>query len=446
MFKKVCDLKLVNDFIIPKINSFIGTGSTKAIFKNMSFLATGTLIAQFIGFILAPIITRIYTPEDFGVLAIFTSILVLIVPLVTFRYSVAIPLPKNQGLAVNLVVLCLAITVIISLLFGILFYFYSDIIFKLISMPELISYWRLLVLGIFGVGLYETFSSWALREKNFKVLAHTKINQNISGNLTKIALGLLAFKPLGLLVGEVITQVAGFSTILWKSKTNLKKEIKSISKGRLIFLMKYYINFPKYQIGSRFLMAGSSKAPLFFMVTIFNPSVTGQLSLAVTVLAVPMSLIGTAVGKAYYAEVASIGHKVPQKVKKITTDITKKMFKLSLLPFVILLFGGPWLFAFIFGSDWTEAGWFSSMLSFSLLTQFISSPIVNTLSVFRKEEYYLIINMVRVLLIIVAFTISYLFNLNPLITVLVYSIFISIHRLFVYYKILSIIDKEIEND
>lgn len=418
---------------------FLQKNSSGAIFRNMAYLSTGTAGAQALGFLLTPIVTRIYTPEHFGILAIFTSMLALVVPLVTLRYSVAIPLPKNSGLAVNIVVLCLSITLVMSAILGLVFFEFGEAIFNLVSMPELIPYWWVLSIGILGTGLYETFSSWALREKQFKILARTKINQTVSGNLVKIGLGLLAMKPIGLLIGQVISQAAGFMTILWKSRKRLKKGLERVTKSRILLLAKYYSNFPKFQIGSRFLLAFSSQAPLFFMVSLFNPEVTGQLSLALTVLAIPMALIGRSVGQAYYAEIAEIGPKFPRKIEKITKDISKKLFFVSLVPFVILLIGGPWLFTIIFGSEWTEAGWYASMLSISLLSQFLSSPIANTLSVFRKEDYYLKINMVRTLIIIIAFGISYLLSLNALYTVLTYSIFITIHRFLVYSTILRMV-------
>lgn len=428
--------------LLPKFvrKQFSQKSSDGAIMRNMAYLASGTGGAQAIGFLLTPIVTRIYTPEDFGVLAIFATILALIIPLVTLRYSVAIPLPSNSGLAYNLVSVCLAITFVISMLIVVIFLLFGDLIFNLVSMPELKPHWWLLVLGVLGAGLYETFSSWAVREKAFKILARTKVNQTVSGNLFKIGLGLLALKPIGLLVGHVVKQAAGITTIIWKSRKNLMEGVKYIRKDRIVFLLKYYSTFPKYQIGSRLLLAFTMQAPLLFMVKLFDATVTGRLALSLTVLAIPMRLVGHSVGQAYFAEIAAIGPKRPKKIQNITRKITKKLFIISFIPFIVLFIGGPWLFTIIFGENWTQAGWFASALSISLLAQFVAGPITNTLSVFRREDYFLKLNIVRVGMIIVAFGIAFVYNVNPFKTIVIYSILLTLHYIFVYLIIIKVVN------
>lgn len=426
--------------LLPEVvrKQFTQKNSDRAIMRNIAYLTSGTAGAQALGFLLTPIVTRIYSPDSFGVLAIFATVLSLIVPLVTFRYSVAIPLPSNSGLAFNLVSLCLGITLGVSLIAGTIFWLFGDWIFTLLSMPELSPYWWLLVLGILGTGLYETFSSWAIREKAFKILARTKVNQAVSGNLVKIGLGLLALKSMGLFVGHVVKQAAGTTTIFWKARKELLDGIKYVTIDRIKFLMKYYSTFPKYQIGSRFLLAFAMKAPLLFMVNLFDSGVTGQLSLSMTVLAIPMSLVGSSVGKAYFAEIAAIGPKKPHKIQKITRKITKKLFLVSIVPFFVLLLGGPWLFSILFGENWTQAGWFASALSISLLAQFVAGPIVNTLSVYRMEDYYLKLNLLRIGVLLFVFGTAYIYNFSAFNTILMYSIFLTIFYLFVYWLIMKV--------
>lgn len=424
-------------------DSFIGTGSTADIIKNMAVLASGTAFAKLIAFILTPIITRIYTPEDFGLLAIFTSTLALMAPLITFRYSVTIPLPSNTGLAVNILVLTIAITIFISGLFTTVLYLGGDLIFGVFSMPQLANLWWLLGIGVFFIGLYESLSSMAVREKMFSTLSRTKIHRAVFGSLTQIGFGLLGVKPLGLLIGNVVSQSAGFLTIFRKVKQIIINEINTVSLSRLKFLAKWYIAFPKFQIGSRFLLALSSKLPIIFVAYIYDPDATGQLSLSLMVVAIPMSLVGEAIGKAYYSEIAEIGRKKTGQIKQITDQLTKKMFFVSLIPFLVLLVFSPVLFEIVFGENWIEAGWLTSALSFSLISQFISSPISNTLSVFRKEDYYLKIQIFRIILVSICFLLGYSLGFSLLVTILMYSLTLFCHRLVVLIAIRKIISNEI---
>ena len=103
----------------------------------------------------------------------------------------------------------------------------------------------------------------------------------------------------------------------------------------------------------------------------------------------------------------------------------------SIPPFLILVFFGPWLFEVLFGAIWREAGTFSSILAVYLVTQFISTPLVNALSVFEKQLMFLMINIVRIAVLIIIFGISYVLQLSSENTILVYSLSLSLHSIFI---------------
>lgn len=159
-------------------------------------LASGSAAAKVIGVVTVPVITRLYLPEHFGVLSVFTAIAALLVPFGTLRYSMAIPLPKRDGTATNLVVLCGLCLLVMSALTFLIFWLSAPAILRLLSMDEMLPYWWLLPLAIAGTGLYELLSNWAVREKAFKPLARTKVWQAIIGGSFKIGLGFLGIKPL----------------------------------------------------------------------------------------------------------------------------------------------------------------------------------------------------------------------------------------------------------
>jgi len=138
-------------------------------------LASGSAGAKAIGALSVPVITRIYLPEHFGVLAVFTSLTALLVPFGTLRYSMALPLPKRDGTALNLAVLCASTLLTVSLLAALVFWIAAPYLLDLLSMPELLPFWWLLPLAIFGTGLYELLSHWAVRDKAFKRLPRAPV-------------------------------------------------------------------------------------------------------------------------------------------------------------------------------------------------------------------------------------------------------------------------------
>jgi len=430
--------------MISKITSLIqtswnSTSASGSIFRNMATLASGAVMVRIITVASMPVITRIYLPEHMGVLSLFSALSAMLVPLGTLRYSSAIPLPKRDGIALNLAVLCavtlLSVTAIIALVFAIV----APNLLRTLSMEQLLPYWWLLPLAILGAGLYDILQNWAVRTKSFRIITETQVSQAIIGSSVKIGLGALGLKPLGLLIGEIFLQAGGilsFSRNFWPTFSHNRRWLTA---GHLQFVAFRYSDFPKYRFPSQFLLILATKAPLFYYAWQFGPDTAGQLGLALGMLALPMTLFGQSTGQAYYAEIARIGNKQPEKIYQITRIITKKLFIASIAPFVVILTASPLLFSIVFGGNWKTAGNFAAILSFYLLAQFISSPLVNVLTVFDKQHLFLFINISRVCGIMSLFAIAHFFQLDPLNTLCFYSGFQTLFYIFLSVIVFSVV-------
>jgi len=431
----------IKNRILKKWNS---DDSLSSIFKNMIILTSGTFIARIISVITVPIITRIYIPEDFGVLAVFTAVTSLIVPLGTFRYCMAIPLPRSNGIATNITMLSLYLLFALSLLTLFLFIFFSAVFFPLLGMDVLVPYWWLFPIFLMGAGVYEIFSFWVIREKAYKALAKTKVLQITIGHFVKIGLGLIGLKPIGLLLGHIITQAGGIISLLRVFYQKIKDNQKAVTLKRMKFVLRYYVDFPMYRMPSQFFLALAVKAPLLFFAWNYSAELTGQIGLAFTVLALPISLFGKTTGLAYYGEIAKIGKKDPVRIQNITINLIKKLFIMSVLPFIILFLFGPWIFSIAFGDIWRDAGVFASILSFYLLAQFVYSPIGNTIfNVLGRQSTVLALNVFRVLLILSVFLLAYILQLNATKTLYIFSAILSIYYYFGLYVVMNVIKKSI---
>jgi O-antigen/teichoic acid export membrane protein len=426
-----------------KFSEKFGTGSEGAIFRNMAKLVTGDGIARVIGLATTPIITRIYLPEHMGVLSVFTAIIAIIAPLATFRYSTAIPLPKNDGLALNLVTLSFSILLTTTTLTFLVFALFSPQLLSLFSMEQLIPFWYLIPIAFFGTGCYELLSQWTVRKKSFSVLAKTKISQKVVGAFAKILLGLLGLKPLGLLIGQVFTQAGGILSLAKNFQKGFNNSSNQISKKRVLFLSKWYSGFPKYRVPSQFLLTLTGKTPLLFFAWKYNSEVTGQIGLALMMLSLPITLIGASTGKAFYAEIAVIGKKRANEIFLITTRIIKKLSLLSIIPFILIVILGPWLFQNIFGDLWREAGVFARYLSIYLLAQFVYSPISEGIfNVFEKQSLVLAVEISRLTITFIIFLIAHLTNATPNYTLMLYSLGLTLHYSISTIILMNIIKKK----
>ena len=188
--------------------------------RNVLKLAGGTAGSQVITVAAAPILTRLYGPASFGILATFSSILALLNVVSSLRYELAIVVPEEDDEAIELVWLCLVLVGISTSLTALGVVLLGNQLVSLLQQPALKSLLWLLPVGVLLTGVYQPLSYWAIRRKQFGLLAQTKFRQSIFGVATNLALAPLG--TIGLLLGQIVSQSAGFVTILRKSITILR--------------------------------------------------------------------------------------------------------------------------------------------------------------------------------------------------------------------------------
>ena len=126
--------------------------------RGVSVLVGGTAGAQVLLVLAAPLLTRLYSPEDFGLLAVYASLLALIGVISSLRYELAIPLPEDDGEAANVAVLCLILVVISTILTGVLVLLMGSVIAAALGVPTLAGYLWLLPVGVLLTGFYSLFN------------------------------------------------------------------------------------------------------------------------------------------------------------------------------------------------------------------------------------------------------------------------------------------------
>jgi O-antigen/teichoic acid export membrane protein len=119
----------------------------------------------------------------------------------------------------------------------------------------------------------------------------------------------------------------------------------------------------------------------------------------------PVNILGQAIGKAYFAEVAQLSRRAPRQILEITSFVQKRLFALGIPPALVILFWGPDLFRLLFGEVWLTAGTFASILAISIVVQFTSAPLVQVLNVFDGQRLFLAINVARTIMLVALFSI-----------------------------------------
>ena len=413
-----------------KLNGLV-SGDASAVFKGMATLALGSGGARLIGIAAIPILTRLYSPEDFGVLAVFAALVAIVAPLLTLRYVLALPLPRRDGTALNLLALAIGLMLAGTVLTIVIFGVFGRELLSALSMEALIPWWWLIGVGVLAASSYELMTYWATRRRAYKIIAKTNVWQSASGSIVKVGLGMVSLAPLGLLLGDVIAKGGGLARLIREFIADLKRMPRFVSWYRVRKIGHAYRDFPYFRVPSQFLMVFSQQTPLLFSAAVYGAETTGQLSLALMALALPVTLIGGTMGKALYAEAASIGMRQSEKIYKITKDVQRKLFIFAVPVGILLYVSGGQAFVLLFGDEWQQAGMYASILSVYIVFQFTSGPLIHLLNLVVNQVSFLVINIIRPLLLIVLFSAVYFGGLGDYVFLVSYSLLMASFYLFV---------------
>lgn len=416
-------------------------GSSAKIFKGMATLAVGNGLARIAGLAAIPILTRIYTPEHFGILSVFTALLLILTPLMTLRYELAVPLPRRDSTAMILMALSALLIVLMTMALSVMLALVGPALLTVASVEALIPYRWILVFALFSAGIYEVLLIWAVRRRAYPTIARTQLQQSVIGSIAKIALGVVGLKPLGLLAGQVLGAGAGTMTLVRTFRADVKRYWRHVTLRRGWYMLQRYRSFPAYRLPSQLLQIFSSQAPLLLTASVYDARTTGQLGLAMMTLALPMNLLGHSTSKAYYAEIASMGRKRPAEIRTVTYSVIKRLLALAVAPALLLLVFGPALFALAFGAQWELAGELASILAIYLLFQFIHAPASHLLSIFEGQRLLLMLNVQRAILTVACFVSAHLLDLPITSVLLLYAITLSGHYLFSLLMTLRVIPR-----
>lgn len=407
-------------------------------YGNVATLTSGTIIAQIIPILISPALTRLYTPKDFGVLALYLSIATVGSTVVTGRYELSILLPKENSKGLNLTVLSIVLCLIISLLSLFIILLFGREISPIID-EELGQWIYLFPLSFFLLGLYQSLNYWVNRNKEFKSIAISKIVKNVANSVMSLAFGFLKFGYLGLLASLVIGQ---FFSVISLFKVTYKTSFKlldKISGQEAKNLLARYQDFPKINMFSALLNTLSIQMPVLLLTFYFNPFIVGYYALSQRILQAPMALVGSSIAQVYFQKASE--QTIDMDMLAMTTmKLYKQLIRLGTLPLSFIFFFAPDIFAFVFGEEWRDAGVYSQALSPWVLLVFISSPLSNLLTVLEKHRQNVLFNVGLLASRVGAIMIGALYFNSEYLTIVLYGVVGAVVWLVFIYYLLSLVN------
>jgi len=374
LFLKMMNILYIRFKKMKKIFKKIGIKADTDFFKGVFVLASGTTIAQAIPILISPILTRIYTPEDFGVLSLYLSIISVCSIIAAGRYELAIVLPEKDEDGMSLLVLSILIVFCVSVLIVVVGFLSKNIIRGFFGDSRIFDWFYFIPLSTVLLGVFQACNSWLTRTKKFKQISVSKVGQATISSLAKLTFGIIHLKGIGLILGDVLGQIT--SVLIMGKEVFLNNRIimQKISFNSLISMMKRYSDFPKYYLLSALLDSFTVSYPVFVISKIYGIETTGYYGLMTRTIAIPSIIIANSVSQVYFQRIVEIRN-VKGNIKSFVNKAIKFLVSVAFPITLILFFWGPFLFSFVFGKKWLMSGEYARIFSFTFLIRFVTSPL-----------------------------------------------------------------------
>lgn len=357
--------------------------------RNVGMLASATAMGQLIIVLASPILTRLYSPEEFGVYAVFVALLGLISVASSFRFELAIPISRYNLSAFHLLSLAMSINVVFSALSLVAIVILRGPIAAWTKTPALAGYLWLLPVSVFLFGTVRVLTYWAVRHLDYGRVAYTKLSQSVANVIIQIAAGIAKFGVLGLIIGQIFGQAAGVVSLARFAKKTFPA-LARFSVRRMRLVATRQLNFARYDTPAAIIDTASEQLPALLFAVLFNPAIAGFYLLAQRILSMPVSLIGQAIGQVLYGQCRQAIE--DRRLGEIVRKTVYMLVALVLAPTVVVVVWGEDMFNFVFGVTWHQSGQFASWMIVGIAAQFAYSPVSSVLQATKGQHVNLIIH------------------------------------------------------
>lgn len=403
--------------------------------KNILKIFLSSSFSQIFPFILLPILTRIYTPSDFGLYGIYIFIFSILSVLSTGRLNNAIvnakKLSDSKIILYSTFILLFYFVFLLSVLILIYHQFLNNLFFESRSILVYIFPFTLLFSG-----LSELSNCSLNRISNFNKIATGKIIISFFTSIIQLFFGFTGHNEIGLVLGFTIARFIGSIYLLISINF-------SYIKLRKLFLTKWWRNFYNsrnyiyYDIPSSFLSISNLQSPNYLFKLYFNQVFAGQFFFVQRLFQAPITLLSGSILEVFKSEA----------VKEYTntgyfSNAYKKTFKIlllsSILPSILLYFFVEDLIVLIFGIQWIQAGTIAQILTLPLFLRFLGNPLSYAVYIRDKQRQnmffvtFIFICTITIFLqfdspILIVKYLSYLYSAQY-ITYIIFSYYLSLNK------------------
>jgi O-antigen/teichoic acid export membrane protein len=359
--------------------------------------------------------------------------------MISLRFDMAVVLPSDEEEAVDLVILGLIVSFVLSFFLIIIFLILRNYISEIIGHPELRFYLYLVPLSTFFYGSYQVLSYWNSRMKKFNQLAISKTVKELSTALIQLSMGALYYAgALGLVLGQIAGNAGAAGYLIVKAFHHINNRINTRIWYNLRSVFQKYKKFPLFTTWASLVSAVSQNVPAILLAILYSPASAGYYAIATRVLTIPSILIGNSVRQVYFQQASSLNNQ-GKSIINIFRNSTLYLSLIAIIPMGIMIIWGEPLFRFVFGPTWGEAGIFASILSIWLFFSFMNPPSSVTVLILGLNRLQLIWELSLLIFRIFAIFAGYFFYNNVLMSLIFFSGVGAIYQIsfitYIYYRL-----------
>jgi O-antigen/teichoic acid export membrane protein len=357
--------------------------------RNVLTLMTGTGLGQVIPLAVTPILSRIYSPEEFGIFALVIAVASSLSVVATGRYELAIMLPRKDADAANIGALSIVINFGVSVVLFAIAWLANGPISEALGNPSISTWLYVVPLAVFLNGIYLNLTYWSNRKKLYFLMANRRVIQSGGMAAVQLGLGMLRAGAGGLVTGSICGQALAVGMMAKMVHGHSPQLWRSINRRKMWALAKRYKNCAQFLVPAHTLSAVAMQLPSIFINATFGLAAAGSFMLAERVVGSPLSLVSGSIADVFRQHISQ-SYLAGEHCRSEFLSALQKLTVIATPPFVILVFFAPALFALLFGEKWRLSGEYAQLLSPMFFLRFITNPLSVVAIIAQKNKYELL--------------------------------------------------------
>jgi O-antigen/teichoic acid export membrane protein len=343
--------------------------------RSVAVLGAGAVLAQATAIIASPILTRLYSPSDFGLAALFAAVVSSITPAVCGKYEVAVVVAKTGMQSRQLVGIAILVAFGVSLSVFCMIWLLGDSVAYLLNIGRLGDWIYLVPIALFLTGVITTLNYYSNRVQDYRIISRSRVLIALFGVAISLALGVFDLHY-GLLLSSVLATALVGLMLLCHYRGLFRMRLLFWSDQKKVLICRYR-DFPIYNATTGLMNGVMTALPVFFLSSYFSDTSVGYYALMLRVAMAPVSFVSDAVSQVNLRKVADlVSRNLP--VRPYLFRVTLMLVAIVSPLLVLLMLFAPQLFNFVFGDNWEMAGVYLQVLMPALALKFVVSTLSTT--------------------------------------------------------------------